>query len=131
MLYEVITSSVARCVNDGGEVVGYGMTPDGERGFAWSADAFRELLPPGADSAKAFWVNGRGDIAGTGVAGGVPHAFLLRDGVYLDPTPGWGWSEATYVGEDGSVGGHGEFGAYISRITSYNVCYTKLLRYSP
>jgi len=108
-------SSASRCVNDGGEVVGYGMTPDGERGFAWSADTFRELLPPGADSARALWVNGRGDIAGTGVAGDVPHAFLLRDGVYLDPTPGWGWSEATYVGSDGSVGGHGEFGAYISR----------------
>jgi len=108
-------SSAARCVNDDGEVVGYGMTTGGERGFAWSAGTFRELLPPGADSARALWVNGRGDIAGTGVAGDVPHAFLLRDGVYLDPTPGWGWSEATYVGEDGSVGGNGEFGAYISR----------------
>ena len=82
---------------------------------AWSAGTFREVLPPGADSARANWINGRGEVAGTRYEGGVPHAFLLRDGEYLDPTPGWGWSEATYVGEDGAVAGAGEFGAYISR----------------
>ena len=108
-------SSAALCVNDAGEVAGYGMTVAGERGFVWAEGTFREILPPGADSAKAIWINGQGEVAGTGYAGGVPHAFLLRDGAYLDPTPGWGWSEATYVGEDGAVAGTGEFGAYISR----------------
>jgi len=108
-------SSAALCVNDSGEVAGYGAALDGERGFAWSAGTFREVLPPGADSARANWINGRGEVAGTRYAGGVPHAFLLRDGEYLDPTPGWGWSEAAYVGEDGAVAGAGEFGAYISR----------------
>ncbi|GAB4366069.1 MAG: hypothetical protein Kow00128_09140 [Deltaproteobacteria bacterium] len=103
-------SSVARCVNDAGEVVGYGLTPQGERGFAWSGGIFLEILPPGADSARAAWVNGMGEIAGTGTTDGVPHAFLLKDGTYRDPTPGWGWSEATYVGEDGSVAGRGWYG---------------------
>lgn len=108
-------SSAALCVNDAGEVAGYGLTVTGERGFVWAGGTFREILPPGADSARANWVNGRGEIAGTGYAGGVPHAFLLRDGAYLDPTPGWKWSDAAYVGEDGAVAGAGEFGAYISR----------------
>lgn len=108
-------SSVAVSVNDAEEVVGHGMTLDGERGFVWSEGTFREILPSGADSARASWINGSGDVAGTANTGGVPHAFLFRDGAYLDPTPGWGWSEATYVGDDGLVAGTGEFGAYISR----------------
>lgn len=112
-------SSAASCVNDAGEVVGYGMTPQGERGFAWTFEGFHEILPPWADSARAAWVNGKGEIAGTGTTGGVPRAFLLRDGLYLDPTPGWAWSEATYVGEDGSVAGRGRYGndnvAFVSR----------------
>lgn len=108
-------SSFALCVNDFEEVAGYGMTRYGERGFIWSGGTFREILSPGADSARANWINGRGEVAGTASIGGVPHAFLLRDGAYLDPTPGWGWSVATYVGEDGAVAGTGEFGAYISR----------------
>jgi len=109
------SSSAALCLNDFAEVAGYGRTLDGERGFVWSSGTFREILPPGADSARATWINGQGEVAGTAYTGGVPHAFLLRDGAYLDPTPGWGWSEATYVGEDGAVAGTGEFGAYITR----------------
>jgi hypothetical protein len=49
------------------------------------------------------------------VVGGRNRAFLFRNGIYLDPTPGWAFSEAVYVGEDGAVTGTGEFGAYISR----------------
>jgi len=60
-------------------------------------------------------VNGQGDVAGTAVIGGRSRAFLFRNGIYLDPTPGWAFSEAAYVGEDGAVTGTGEFGAYISR----------------
>lgn len=108
-------SSSACCVNDAGEVAGYGMTPEGERGFVWSGGTFRKILPPGADSARANWINGQGEVAITAYTGGVPHAFLMRVGAFLDPTPGWRWSEATYIGEDGTVAGTGEFGAYISR----------------
>lgn len=109
------TSSVAQCVNESGAVAGYGVAGSGERGFLWSAGEFREILPPGADRARANWVNGRGDVAGTAFRGGIPHAFVLRDGVYEDPTPGWASSEATYVGEDGAVAGTGAYGAYVSR----------------
>jgi len=98
-----------------GEVVGYGTTASGARGFLWSSGRITEILPPGADSAQAAWINEYGDIAGTFVTDGVSHAFLLRGATYLDPTPGWGWSEAAYVGEDGAVGGEGEFGAFVSR----------------
>ena len=103
------------CLNTRGDVVGFGMTIDGERGFLWSSGRITVILPPGADSARAAWVNGRGEIAGTWVKGGIRHAFLLRGETYLDPTPGWGNSEATYVGDDGAVGGAGEFGAFVSR----------------
>lgn len=109
------SSSAALCVNDSGQVAGYGMTDDGERGFLWTSGTLLEILPPGADSARANWVNGRGDVVGTAYTNGVPHAFLLRSGVYLDPTPGWGYSKGIHVGEDGSVTGTGQFGAYISR----------------
>ncbi len=108
-------SSVARCVGNGGEVVGYGMTAEGERGFLWASGRVTVLLPPNADSARAVWVNGMGEVAGTAMYGGVPRAFVYRDGRYEDPTPGWATSEATYIGEDGAVAGTGEFGAYRSR----------------
>lgn len=109
------TESVAVCINARGDVTGHGATGQGERGFLWSGGAGSEILPPGADSARASWINGRGDIAGTSVTGGIFHAFLLKDGKYLDPTPGWAFSTAVFVGEDGTVAGSGEFGAYISR----------------
>lgn len=109
------TESSAVCINARGEVAGYGVTGQGERGFVWSGGTVREILPPGADSARASWINGRGDIAGTAVTGGVSHAFLLTNGRYLDPTPGWPFSTAVFVGEDGTVAGSGVFGAYISR----------------
>lgn len=107
--------SHATCVNGRGEVAGYGISGAGERGFLWSSGAHTEILPPGADGARAAWVNGRGDVAGTAVIDGRSRAFLYHDGIYLNPTPGWAFSEAAYVAEDGTVTGTGEFGAYISR----------------
>jgi hypothetical protein len=103
------------CMNELGEAVGFGMTDSGERGFLWSSGKITTILPPGADSARASWINDSGEIAGTWVKDGVAHAFLLRGDTYLDPTPGWGHSNATYIGEDGAVGGTGEYGAFVSR----------------
>jgi probable HAF family extracellular repeat protein len=60
-------------------------------------------------------VNRQGEVAGTAVIAGRPRAFLFRNGEYLDPTPGWAFSEAAFVAEDGAVTGSGEFGAYLSR----------------
>jgi hypothetical protein len=107
--------SRATSVNARGEVAGYGVSGSGERGFLWSSGIHKELIPPGAGGARAAWVNGRGDVAGTAVIGGRARAFLYSGGRYLDPTPGWAFSEAVYVAEDGAVTGNGEFGAYISR----------------
>ena len=109
-----IDSRVTR-INGSGEVVGFGVTSSGERGFLWSSGMVTEILPPGADGARVMWINDSGEVAGTWVKDGVRHAFLLRGQTYLDPTPGWGYSEANYVGEDGAVGGTGEFGAFVSR----------------
>ncbi len=108
------TESVAVCVNAAGDVVGYGVSGQGERGFLWSKGTVSEILPPGADSARAFWINANGDIAGTAVTAGVSHAFVRRGGFYLDPTPGWAFSTAVFVGDDGTVAGSGEFGAFTS-----------------
>jgi uncharacterized membrane protein len=107
--------SHATSINARGEVAGYGVNGSGERGFLWSSGTLTEILPPGASGAKAAWVNSQGDVAGTAIIGGRARAFLYRGGSYLDPTPGWAFSEATYVAEDGAVTGTGEFGAYISR----------------
>src|SRR5512139_2810456 len=108
-------SSKAVCVNDGGEVAGSGTTPDGGRGFLWSAGRFTTLLPPGAVSSTVSWINGSGAVAGTAYdATGTAHAFLYRNGEYLDPTPGWDFSEAFYVGEDGAVTGKGSLGAFVA-----------------
>lgn len=102
-------------LNARNEAVGFGVTASGERGFLWSSGIFTEILPPGADGARALYISDSGEIAGFWVKDGVRHAFLLRGGAYLDPAPGWAHSEATYVGEDGTVGGTGEFGAFVSR----------------
>lgn len=107
--------SHAVSVNGFGDVAGYGTNAGEERGFLWSSGRLTVLLPPGATSARASWVNGRGDVAGTAVFNGHLRAFLYRGGAYLDPTPGWAFSEASHVGEDGAVTGTGEFGAFISR----------------
>jgi len=109
------TESSAVCINTRGDVAGYGATGQGERGFLWSGGTVSEILPPGADSARVSWINDRGDVAGTAFTGGVPHAFLRKGGAYVDPTPGWAYSTAVFVGDDGAVAGSGEFGAYISR----------------
>lgn len=107
--------SQAVSVNGFGDVAGYGTTAGEERGFLWSSGSLTVLLPPGATSARASWVNGRGDVAGTAWINGQPHAFLYSGGAYFDPTPGWAFSEASHVGEDGAVTGAGELGAFISR----------------
>lgn len=107
--------SYAVSVNGSGDVAGYGTSAAGERGFLWSSGRLTVLLPPGATSARASSVNGQGDVAGTAVIDGQVHAFLYRGGAYLDPTPGWTFSEASCVGEDGAVTGTGESGAFISR----------------
>ena len=108
-------SSKALCVNGRGDVAGYGVTSQGERGFLWSAGRYTILIPPGASSSRATWVNNRGDVAGTAYdAEGNPHAFLFRNGEYVDPTPGWAYSEALYVGEDGVVTGSGEGGGFVA-----------------
>jgi len=103
------------CINGNGEAVGFGTTDSGERGFLWSSGTITEILPPGADSARIAWINDSGEIAGTWEKGGVRHAFLLQGSTFLDPTPGWAYSEATFVGEDGAVAGRGEYGVYVSR----------------
>jgi len=108
-------SSKAVCVNDGGDVAGYGVAPEGGRGFLWSAGRFTTLLPPGAVSCTVSWINGNGEVAGTGFdSAGTAHAFLYRNGEYVDPTPGWEHSEAFYVGEDGAVTGKGSLGAFVA-----------------
>lgn len=104
-------------VNAAGDVAGYGRTAAGERGFLLSAGGFVEILPPGAAEARAAWVNGFGDVAVTAVMEqtGLKRAFVYSGGKYLDPTPGWAFSTASFIGDDGAVAGSGEFGAYISR----------------
>ena len=109
------------CLNGRGEAVGSGTTASGERGFLWSSGRITEILPRGADSAKAVCINDSGEIAGTFVKDGSRHAFFMRGAVYIDPTPGWAYSEAAYLGEDGTVGGNGEFGAFASRAGAVEV----------
>lgn len=103
------------CLNELGEAVGFGMTESGEQGFLWSSGKITTILPPGADSARASWINDSGEVAGTFVKDGIPHAFVLRGRTYLDPTPGWMHSNATFIAEDGAVAGAGEYGAFVSR----------------
>jgi probable HAF family extracellular repeat protein len=108
-------SSTAVCVNAAGHAVGNGVTSQGERGFRWAAGRYEMVLPDGAAASRVAWVNDRGDIAGTAFdAEGTPHAFLFRDGRYLDPTPGWRFSEALFVDRDGLVTGTGEHGGFVS-----------------
>src|SRR3972149_5614527 len=81
--------------------------------------SYTDIHPPGRIESRvpclngrggAGWINDAGESAGTMVKDAVRHAFVLRGQSYSDPTPGWGYSEATYVGEDGAIGGNGEVG---------------------
>src|SRR3989304_7977087 len=44
--------SRATCLNARGDVGGFGMTIDGERGFLWASGRITVILPPGADGAR-------------------------------------------------------------------------------
>src|SRR3989304_153228 len=57
-----------------GEGAGYGSGNAGERGFLWTSGGHTELPPPGASGARAAWVNGQGDVAGTAGIGGAAAA---------------------------------------------------------
>lgn len=109
------TWSTATSINVSGAVSGTGLSPEGVRAFVWEDGRVTVLLPPGAGESSAARVNGRGEVAGTARHAGVPRAFLYRGGEFVDPTPGWAWSESTYVREDGSVLGTGDRGAFIFR----------------
>ena len=77
------TNSTALDINSADQVVGTSITASGDaHAFVWQGGAMTDLntlLPAGSGwvLTQANAINNRGEIAGTGLVGGVAHAFLL------------------------------------------------------
>jgi hypothetical protein len=71
------SSSKAASINGHSEVVGFGDSPQGERGFLRSGGDYEEIAYPGWLATRPVSVNDLGQAAGSGETGsGESHAFL-------------------------------------------------------
>jgi probable HAF family extracellular repeat protein len=77
------TETVARGINDRGEVVGSFTDETGEHGFFLKNGVFARIAVPGAISTSAFGINRDGQIVGSfEAAGGHHHGFFLANGSF-------------------------------------------------
>jgi probable HAF family extracellular repeat protein len=75
-------TSTAYAINSSDVVVGTSQAPNGAHAFIWQNGVMTDLntlLPAGSGWVlqRAYAINNRGEIAGSGSVGGVEHAFLL------------------------------------------------------
>lgn len=109
-------TSVARAVNNKGQVVGTSVRPDGiSRAFLWDRPTMTDLgVLPGDLSSEAQAINVDGDIVGrSGNAGlSTSRAVLWREGAAIDlnilaAAPGWILSAATGINDVRQIVGVG------------------------
>jgi probable HAF family extracellular repeat protein len=110
-------------LNDLGQMVGYGDTPQGDRAFLhdWSTGTLMDLgTIPGGVSSYALSVNASTQVVGFAfTAQGLPHAFLWHAGSMTDlGTLGGPQSVAFGINDSGEVVGYsqvpsGEFHAFV------------------
>lgn len=107
--------SEARGINDAGEIVGWGLTPDGwERAFLWRSGVVTDLGTLGGGTARAYNINKASQVVGESwiTNNGPLHAFLWQQGVMRDLgslpgyTGGHDSSTATDINDAGQVVGY-------------------------
>lgn len=78
------TFSVARDINNKGQVVRYELTAEGNRGVVYRSGKLRTLgTLAGADTYPSS-INNCGEVVGEGVTAAGPHAFLHFKGEFVD-----------------------------------------------
>ena len=99
------TASVARAINDRGQVVGESTINSGENhAFIWENRRMRDLgLFPGDLFAAASDINNRGQVVGAGAADFSPHALLWENGRVIDL--GGTFSQAFAINNRGQIVG--------------------------
>lgn len=100
------------CLNNKGEVVGYGEDADGVRKiFIYSNDEFTELDHPAGwrDYVEAIAINNNGEVLGNGMKEiGIPQGFMYSNGNYTEILPdGWKEAAARDMNDRGEVVGNG------------------------
>jgi probable HAF family extracellular repeat protein len=112
------SATIGMAINNNREVVGYGNTPDGNRGWRAPSGTQPTVLPilPGGSFAIACGVNDAGQVVGTAdLADGTQHAVLIspNDAITdLESLDGpAGTSMACAIDASGRVAGRSSFGA--------------------
>ena len=108
-----ITPLGTTALNDRGQVVGYGMTAQGQTDpFLWTDGKVKDLgrLDPATIYGSiALDVNNRAEVVGMSFVGGDSHAFLWRNGAMTDlGTLGGLFSAATGINDRGQVVGYSQ-----------------------
>lgn len=84
-LFSIGVYSLARDINDAGQVTGVGQMAAGARAFLYTGSAMLDLGTLGGETSNGVAINARGEVAGvSAVAGGKHRPFVYRDGRMTD-----------------------------------------------
>lgn len=110
------TQSIARSINESGQIVGWASAADGtQHAVLWSDGTVTDLSDLGARTSQASGINESGDVVGyqTWEADSIQHAFLYSQGeiLYLndliDSSIGWTLKYAWDINDNGWITGEG------------------------
>jgi probable HAF family extracellular repeat protein len=106
----------ARCINESGEIAGWGLLNGTERGFMFkSGDVIDLGILPGGTNSYALGINNSNEIVGASSTASGLHGFLweggkIRDLNALAPlAPDWELVEALGINDSGQIAGWGYF----------------------
>jgi probable HAF family extracellular repeat protein len=120
----------ARGINDGGNIVGWGITNSVEHAYLFQGGSVSDIATlAGGTNSYALGINNSNVVVGaSSVSNGITHAFIWKAGVledlnmYLSPDTGWELREARSINDRGQIVGWGKIdGAEQAFLLSPNV----------
>jgi probable HAF family extracellular repeat protein len=108
----------ARGINDGGNIVGWGITNSVEHAYLFQNGSISDIATlAGGTNSYALGINNSNVVVGASSgSNGVTHAFIWKAGVledlntYLPPGSGWELMEARSINDRGQIVGWGKIG---------------------